>query len=1182
MFLLPTKSQSAPHSDHSILHRRQGADLPQEAVLSLNATSNALTALEPLVDAFVWEGQQDDMRIQLDPRTFERTPSLTGDTIASAGPITYHALLNNATALPPWITFDHTRLLISGVPPLGTYNRTTTLIIRVEASSVPGFVQATLQLRIKVLKHSLALSTSPRRACSSAALYASYSEPSLDNSWQEYLPDINLDPEQRTVNLKLSMDLFRIDGCTQPAEPGWQRATDGSTLVTRIVNTSDSTIGTPNGQSLDPPTLASLTVALSAETTKALGRADSGLPEWLVFDDEQGTLKGVVPLDVPARMVLELDATDSFNSTSKIRLQIFSHPAAVSRFAFAHPVPDAWVKSNEPFDIPALGAIDTDPAWFPIESRFFFQPAYPTDVVPILQQQQTSTASSDIQDHTASLSFAGTPGDNSSNTSSSMCAYKDLWGVEDNNGQQAPFLSWFNKTSFATSQPRADNATKALQGLIPCDVVVQVRWIARNAIGQWTSTEFRIWASRSGPPTSDGSPRPTDADSTTRKHTAGSLAIKILVALAVAVPLSLALWFLASRYLWLCNKDRGQEDDKLSTHVDLEYGQRSRVSSGVDYDDAAWEPRRNRRGPPAADMALSSELGYRSSHEDDPSVGHHDSYSDKYVAEHGPPRAHSNASEGEGSGSGKRLSFLGWFFRQKQASMPELNTKWSTASRVSVGSPFESKRFGFVNGSRMSAYDSGSDGASAVDMQKSAESSQDQRSCRSAASTVTGYMAGMSDDSSFVEDRQQETKQHNNKSTGDLSSQYHDMTENEGDQEKPSAKPSATRSGLKAACKQADSTSRLSWAPSLFLLDPGLFDTDDSEPDSPEQTDKEQEELKFRKLHTPERALMVSRSDSGALMSTPSSSVSLHHLQDTLLQQPLSISTTCLGSSSAFTLKTDLSTKSPHSDSLLSTSTTSLPLSATTIPTPESIFAKDRQLSMHASPGSLHRRSIVELLQSNDTPVSPLAAFSASLPSWGHAVEEADRLGKESPPEQSREGKDRPGLENDRDGLVEQDQHQDMVGVVVHSTVVGTVQETAKWMVVPSTQAIRSVSIRKACSDSNEDSEWISQLLEEGMSDDDDDDDDDGEDDERSDCLGEGCLMDSTADEKCKDQRHLSLKSEMGVIEQAVHVPESCTDHRTPAVQSATSKVAIAASQLIVHNQCASYDGAELIEAANQ
>lgn len=657
--------------------------MQQEAVILLNATNNALTTLEPFADAVVWEGQNDDMRIQLDPTTFERAPSLTGDTSVSTAPLTYHAMLNNATALPPWITFDHTRLLLSGVPPLGTYNRSTTLTVRVEASSVSGFIQATLRLTIRVLKHSLALSTSPQRACSSAALYASYSEPSEDSSWQEYLPDINLGPEQRKVDLVLNMDLFRIDGCTQPASLGLFRSSDDSS----IVNSHPNTTVTSNGQSHDSPTLASLTAVLSADTMQALGRADNSLPEWLVFDEEQGKLEGIVPLDVPARMMLEFDLVDSFDSTTKIRLQIFSHPAAVPLFVFTQPVPHFWIKSNETFHIhpiTAMAASNADPAWFPIESRFFFQPANPADVAPMLQQQQTSAVSKDIQDHTASPSFAGAPENksSSSNNSPSMCTYKDLWGIEDNVGHQAPFLSWFNQTS-ATRQLPSDNATMALEGLIPCEVVVQVRWIARNAIGQWTSTEFRIWASHLGPPVPNESPRRPDADSTARTKAAGSLAIKILVALAVALPLSLALWFLASRYFWLCNKDRGQEDDKLGAQDDVEYGQRSRVSSGVDYEDATWEPRHDRRGPPTADLAASRGLAYRSSHEDDPSVGHHDSYSDKYVAEHGPPRAHSNASEGEGSGSRKRLSFLGWFYRQKQACSPESDREGSTVS-VSV------------------------------------------------------------------------------------------------------------------------------------------------------------------------------------------------------------------------------------------------------------------------------------------------------------------------------------------------------------------------------------------------------------------------------------------------------------------------------------------------------------------
>ncbi|KAF9959070.1 hypothetical protein BGZ70_008979 [Mortierella alpina] len=383
--------------------------------------------------------------------------------------------------------------------------------------------------------------------------------------------------------------------------------------------------------------------------------------------------------------------------------------------------------------------------------------------------------------------------------------------------------------------------------------------------------------------------------------------------------------------------------------------------------------------------------------------------------------------------------------------------------------------------------------------------------------------------------------------TGDLSSQESDMTENEGGRQEPSK----TRSGLRTANKQADPNARLSWAPSLFLLDPGLFDTDESDLDSPEQTDTEQDELRVRKLQTPERAFIVSRSDSG---SSPISSI-----------------------------KTDLSSKSPYSDRLLSTSTTSLSLSVTTVPTPESVFTKDRQLSMHASPGSLQRRSIVELLQSNDTPVSPLSAFSASLPSWGHVTDEASGHGKEYPSEQPRGRKDRLAVESGRESATDQGQgqDQDLNGIAVHSKVAGTSQETAKWMMVLSTQAIRSVSIRKAGCDSNEDSEWISQLLEEGMSDDDDD--DDREDDERSDIVGEGCFRNSMMDEKSKDQRHVSLKSELGIIEQAALEQASSTDDRdygaTPAAQSGTSKVALVASPLLAQDQGAAHNEVGLIEA---
>ncbi|KAF9130007.1 hypothetical protein BGW39_003568 [Mortierella sp. 14UC] len=175
---------------------------------------------EPYTDAEVWEGQSSPLRIQLDPQTFVAVPSSTAaasssdEFVSSAGPINYCIKTDAATPLLSWLKFDTSTLEFSGTPPVGTYKRTTILTITIAASSVPGYTQTTDRFTIKVHVHSLSLSISPLRSCSSSNLY--YSQ-EWDRLWQSYLPDLVLDHQQRHINFQLGAELFRVNGCSQPA-----------------------------------------------------------------------------------------------------------------------------------------------------------------------------------------------------------------------------------------------------------------------------------------------------------------------------------------------------------------------------------------------------------------------------------------------------------------------------------------------------------------------------------------------------------------------------------------------------------------------------------------------------------------------------------------------------------------------------------------------------------------------------------------------------------------------------------------------------------------------------------------------------------------------------------------------------------------------------------------------------
>ncbi|KAF9102210.1 hypothetical protein BGX29_004820 [Mortierella sp. GBA35] len=614
-----------------------------DTTTSNGATGKGVTPsiFEPYADAEVWEGQANPLRIQLDPQTFVPAGTRASTSDSSAGSVTYYVRTDTSTTLPSWLKFDTSTLEFSGAPPVGTYKKTTILTITVAASTVPGYIQATDRFTIKVHVHSLALSTFPLRSCSSSSLY--YSQ-EWDRFWQSYLPDLTLDPHQRHVNFQLETELFRVDGCSQPA-----RSAAAAALVLNISPLGHNGMNSNNDSSsknsrqvrYQMPYIARINVSLSTETTQALSLFNNTLPSWLSFDHANWTLTGDIPQGAPTRMILDVEAADSFNTTAIFKLQIFSN---TTPFSFIHPVPDVWVKRGVVFNVNLLPAsllsYPIEATVLPVEHKFLFEPI---DINPSSQSPVTSSSSS----NTMPTRLGKNPTNPLLNTTyshSSGCTYANFWGQQSENNREAgpsPLVpNWFNRTSFtstlpAPSSPPSEEGKIEFQGHIPCDLILRVRWIARNSLGQLASTEFMIWANDQGPP-SVVKPHIDDPNSQ-HDGNVGPIGVKIAVGIAVATPVLIAIWFMVTRYC------RPGQSGSVKPSTDLEGGRIRPLSGGDDNSgNGLGSLRSQRRRQPASDFLPNGEPEYRSSYEDDPS-----------------------GDEGEGSGSSKRTSILGWIFGER-------------------------------------------------------------------------------------------------------------------------------------------------------------------------------------------------------------------------------------------------------------------------------------------------------------------------------------------------------------------------------------------------------------------------------------------------------------------------------------------------------------------------------------
>lgn len=610
-------STSSPHLSRRALNARSATE----------ASKVALT--ERFANAVVVEGQTSPFRVVLDPSTFVMTP----DVLVSSGPISYTARLETSTTLPIWLIFDPYKLEFTGVPPVGTYAKTTYITVVVSASAVPGYTQSTDRFTIKVVVHTLSLSTSPLRACSSSAAYYSKSLSTVADS----LPDLYIDTN-RHFRYELSMDLFRTDDCLQPARPGFDSSTNVDHSITHT-----------------PVTITNVTVALSPDPTL------DTLPSWIIFNSTDWTISGTAPSSAPARISLQVYITDSFKSSSIFKLHIYTND--IPPLEFHQPIPDQLIKIGHDFELPlnldTLLQCPKDQLTFPLESRFSFQ------VVDI-----------SAQDENTSLTGALPPSPNLTLADESMCSSAQLWRYESDESdddQRALFLNWFNYQYMVTADILAsrEGTTLSLSGMVPCSIILRVRWTLKAINEQHASTEFMIWVSDQVPPSfvlAD-----PQLDDSTSHSPVGPLGIKIILALAVALPMLLAIWFIITRYCRVIRQEQELESQPPVKMIDNVCGFETSLSpdwNGYhDNDDDDGQGTRRRHDRHSSEVTALREPHYRPAYDDDPSVGHRDSFSQKYAAENGILTYTTEDTEKDikSVGPSERRSILGWIFRDTRS-----------------------------------------------------------------------------------------------------------------------------------------------------------------------------------------------------------------------------------------------------------------------------------------------------------------------------------------------------------------------------------------------------------------------------------------------------------------------------------------------------------------------------------
>ncbi|KAF9321701.1 hypothetical protein BG003_000082 [Podila horticola] len=819
------------------------------------------------------------------------------------------------------------------------------------------------------------------------------------------------------------MDLFRTDNCVQPTSSG--------------IDSTSSNVD-HNTTTYTPVTITNVTIALLPDSTL------DTLPSWISFNSTDWTISGTAPPTAAARITLQVYLSDSFKTSAVFKLHIFTN--GIYPLAFRHSIPDQWIKMGQEFKLPLnLDMLLQHPRnqlSFPIESHFSFQ------VVDISAPDASP--------------LAGTlpPSPNLTLAEGSVCSSAQLWRYDSEEGdesdQRALFLNWFNYPTMVTADILAsrEGTTLSLSGVVPCSIILRARWTLKTANEQHASTEFMIWVSEQGPPPFDlADPHHEDSN---LHSPVGPLGIKIIVALAVALPMLLAIWFVIRRYCRVIKQEH-EPENQSSVKVNEGHGGTSLSPDWNGYQDDDGQSTRRRHDRHSSEVIVLREPHYRSAYDDDPSVGHRDSFSQKYAAENGIltyTTAEDTEQELKGEPSGRR-SILNWIFRDSRSPSAQTSDLQSTdgtlrvrtgdladfsLKRVSVGYPFESSSFGFVGSNRSTFYDSsttennrrsivasptylqvppssvppslqgpvpptpeGQKSSQEPDtpqpshivhiepiglveqfnVQKEPELPvlpettarklrrslrlgsrkrsvcyQDQESrsqgllapefqstrpCHSFGSTGSGYMASMSESST---------------STGSSRNSIDESTEQESE-EMVNIRRQRSRERLRMTSNdEYDPESRSSWS---------------SYPqEQPEEMELIQEDDQFV-LHSPTvkpAAMNLSRSDSGVM---GSSSSSFPNLKVFLRKPKTALSSLTLRPSRSMTHLGQGGSSSDTDSSVSKCSIRTAPVGS------QGVYTRDQGLSIHVNS---QRQSIVEMLQFQGVPISPLSAVSAGFPVW--------------------------------------------------------------------------------------------------------------------------------------------------------------------------------------------------------
>ncbi|KAG0226636.1 hypothetical protein BGW41_004120 [Actinomortierella wolfii] len=545
------------------------------------------------VDAVVLQGQETPFILRLDASTI--MPHLSGEKN-----ITYSARLDTSTTLPSWLHFNPTTLEFSGAPPRGTYNTAVVLTIVLSATTLPGYSQVTGSFQLQVAVHTITL------VHYGPNLYmAPGQSSSQDDQMSTFLPDLYFDPTERTIYYEFDEDLFRIDGSIRPMRRGCQTAA----MMEESTKDGGHVLAETRG-----PAITSISISTGSEE----GIGEVSAPAWLQLDPVRWTLTGTVPQDAPFRTLVFVHVQDSLGTMATFKLQIFPYDSSQSgvevaekqktgdesssdagvtarelervAFRFTSSIPDQWIKINESMaldlDVSRYVQLLSDANIWPIQSMFAFEALVSGSTKPV----QTDTTSDPINtmDNTE-VALKKSPTSNFMDNIHA-CRPFQLW---NDNGPIFP--GWFSHTpllygpKFPSPFP-ATGTVATLSGTVPCSLTIRVRWTLRNAMAQWTATEFLLWVSKDELDSSVANPlqpRHTSGEEGDNSNSSKTITRNLskrsdgsesdggkggaqpYVGVAVGIVAFLLICYLVMRYCKKARRERGQLEGEKK-YIDLE------------------------------------------------------------------------------------------------------------------------------------------------------------------------------------------------------------------------------------------------------------------------------------------------------------------------------------------------------------------------------------------------------------------------------------------------------------------------------------------------------------------------------------------------------------------------------------------------------------------------------------